>query len=465
MITYQDLLIVGEDEKDRMDFVRSAINSYQATDFYKTAKIADEYDRRKNPDIAKYTKMLYTVTGRQIPDQYSSNYRIGRAFFPFFITQEVQYLLGNGVNWQEETTADRLGTKKAPFDTRLQACARAGLSGGCAYGFWNLDHVEVFKAPEFVPLLDEENGALRAGIRYWQIDASKPFRATLYEEDGCTDYIWKKCKTDGTVRELAEVLHEKRPYKNKTVSVLVDGEVIFHGENYPSFPIVPLWGNKHHQSEIVGLREQIFAYDMIRSGFCDTVQDASYIFWAIHNAPGMDDIALAEFMQRVKRLHIAVTEDAGSTAEPQQIETPYQSRVALLEMLEKDIFKDAMAFDPEQVASGAATATQIRAAYDNLELKVNDFEYCVLEFISGIMELAGVEDVPTFTRSRSVNVQEEITAVMSAATALDQEYTTKKILTILGDGDQAEEVMRRMVENEVTRQRELPGEDGDVNAE
>ena len=42
------------------------------------------------------------------------------------------------------------------------------------------------------PLYDEENGALRAGIRYWQVDETKPLRLTLYEEDGFTEYIKRK---------------------------------------------------------------------------------------------------------------------------------------------------------------------------------------------------------------------------------------------------------------------------------
>ena len=456
MVTWQDLQEIGEDEKERMAFIRSTINNYQSGEFYKTAVIADEYDRRRNPDIMRYTKMLYTVTGRQIPDDYSSNYKVGRGFFPYFITQENQYLLGNGVNWENNDTSERLGTKRAQFDTRLQDAGHAALSGGCAYGFWNLDHVEVFSALQFVPLFDEENGSLRSGIRYWQIDAGKPFRATLYEEDGYTEYIWNRKKDEkGETKEFGEVLREKRAYIITTTGTAIDNEKIYHGENYPSFPIVPLWGNKKHQSEIVGLREQIFVYDMMKSGFCNTVEDASYVFWAIHNAPGMDEEDLAAFIQRVRQLHIAQVEDAGASAQPQSIETPYQSRKEILDRLEQDIFKDAMAFDPDRIAGGANTATQIKAAYENLEMKANDYEYCVVEFINGILELAGVEDNPTFTRSKNVNVNEEIQTIMLASTALDDEYTTKKVLTILGDGDQAEEIIKRRIEDEVTRERDL----------
>ena len=62
--------------------------------------------------------------------------------------------------------------------------AQDALCQGAVYGFWNLDHVDYFKATEFVPLYDEETGALMAGIRFWQISENKPLRATLYEEHG-----------------------------------------------------------------------------------------------------------------------------------------------------------------------------------------------------------------------------------------------------------------------------------------
>lgn len=451
MLTYQDFMEIGDRDEDKMNFVRKAVNQYKASEMYKIAVDADLYYRKRNPDIANFTKMLYTVTGRQIPDTYSSNFKIGRAFFPLFIEQEVQYLLSNGVTWENgDETADSLGTKTAEFDTQLQDAAHKALCGACSYGFWNLDHVDVFSALEFVPLYDENNGAMRGGIRFWQIDASKPFRATLYEEDGYTDYIWNMRKEGTEIQKDGEVLHAKRSYVVSVTGTDIDEEKIYTGENYPTLPIVPFWGNKAHQSELVGLQEQIFVYDVIKSGFCNNVEEASYVYWAISNAPGMDEEALAEFISRVKRVHAAVTEDNGSVATPHVLEAPTQSRSELLERLERDLFKDAMAFDPEHIASGSATATQIKASYNLLKMKTNGFEYCVLQFINGILALTGIEDKPTFTRDQDLNVSEEIQAIMMAETALDEEYVTRKILTYLGDADQADEIIERRQANELS---------------
>ena len=446
MLTYQDFLLVGQDEKDRMDFVWKAIENHKSTDLYKTAIIADEYDRHQNRTIREYQKILYDVMGKAVPDVWTANYKLPSRFFNRFVVQENQYLLGNGVTWANETTKPKLGET---FDTQLQKAGKKALVGGVSFGFWNMDKMDVFGVDEFAPLWDEENGALMVGIRFWQVDETKPLRATLYEIDGYTDYIWNRRKVeDGTYKYVSEVLHEKRPYIEKVRVSEVDGEEIYDGENYPGFPIVPLWGNPHKQSEIVGIREQIDCYDLIKSGYANNVDEASIIYWTLQNAGGMDDIDLAKFIEKMRKLHAAQTDD-GVSATPNTMDAPYASREALLSTLRADLYEDAMALDTKNIAGGATTATQIKAAYEPLNAKTDEFEYCVVEFLNGILKVAGIEDKPTFTRSMIVNGQEELQMVLQSAQFLEQEYVVKKILNLLGDGDQAEEVLKRITENEI----------------
>lgn len=445
MRTFNDLLEVGENEANRMQFVYEAISEHKSSDLYKTAQIADEYDRKQNRTIVQFQKLLYDATGRAIPDNVSANYKITSGFFNRFTTQQVQFLLGNGVTWKDETTKDYLGED---FDQRLQVAAKASLGAGVSFGFYNYDHLEVFTALEYVPLYDEENGALMAGIRFWQVDAQKPLRATLYETDGITEYIWE----DGEGR----ILKDKRAYILTLISTGVDEAEIFAGENYPTFPIVPLWANPHRQSELVGLREQIDAYDLIKSGFCNTIDEASFIYWTINNAGGMDEIDLAEFVQRLKTIHAANVEDTGATAQANSLEAPHEGREALLDRLAKDMYADYMALNIDEIKGGANTATQIRAAYEPMNNKADQFEYCVLEFLQGILSVAGLEDKPTFTRSYLVNTTEEISVLLQAAQYLDDEYVTRKILTLLGDADKADEIIANMDEYDYQR---IAGED------
>lgn len=432
MITYNDLLQEGDDKRE---FVRKVIREHQTTADYITAKIADEYNRRKNRTILNYQKLLYTMSGRAVPDNYSANYKLCSNFFSRFVTQENQFLLGNGVTWNDEKTAEKLG---GDFDSKLQEAGENALVHKVAFGFWNLDHVEIFTFLEFAPLWDEEDGTLKAGVRFWQIDDQKPLRATLYELDGYTDYIWRKGAPEG------EILHEKRAYKLTLRGTDADGMEINDGENYPTFPIVPLWGNKYHQSEFEGMRENIDAYDLIKSGFANDLDDASQIYWTIQNAGGMDDVDLAKFIERMKTVKAAVVEDNEARAESHTMEVPYAAREAVLNRLRSDLYEDFMALDTQNIASGAATATQIEAAYEPLNQKADKYEFCVIDFVKGILNLAGIEDDPTFTRSMVINVAETIQNVITGSQYLSQEYTTRKILTLLGDGDQADQVLQEM---------------------
>ena len=448
--TYQDFLKVEEGK--RKEFVRALISEHKNSDDYKTAADAYEYYCHRNVTISEYQRLLYTVTGKAIPDNWSANYKMACRHFYRFVTQEVQYLLGNGVSWNEKGTEDGLGTGTKSFDRQLQDAATMALWGKVSFGFYDKDHVEVFSFLEFAPLYDEITGALMAGVRFWQIDPTKPLRATLYELDGYTKYVW------GTEDNLDE---PKKGYIQIQATSVADGSEIIEEQNYPGFPIVPLWGNKEHQSEIVGLREQIDCYDLIKSGFANTVDEASIVYWTLQNAGGMTEVDLAKFVQRMKTLHAATVDGDGATAESHTVEAPYQSREALLDRLDQDLYRDAMALDVERIAGGAVTATQIEAAYEALNSKCDSFEYQVIDFIQGILKIAGIEDEPTFTRSVVINRSEMITTLLSASEYLPETYITTKVLEILGDGDKAEEILQQIAADELDRFGNINEEDID----
>lgn len=434
-MTFQDLLEVKTD-KERMDFVLSAINAHKSSDEYKKAIDGYLYSTGKNATIMAFQKLLYKITGEAVPDNWSANHKCKSGFFKRFVIQSASYLLGNGATFTDNAkNKEKLGKD---FDKQLYKAGKIALSQVTAFGFFNKDHLEVFSLRDFAPLYDEENGALMAGIRFWQIDNSKPLRATLYEIDGYTDFIKRK-------DEDIQILNSKRPYLLYAKVSNIDGTRIYGGANYPTFPIVPLWGNPEHQSELVGIREQIDCYDLIKSGFANDIDEASVLYWTITNSGGMSDEDLARFKHKMKTLGVAnlPNTDDGSKAEAHTIDVPYEAREAMLDRLEKDLYKDYMALDVEHIASGATTATQIRASYEPLNEKIDEFEFCILEFLEGVFAVAGIEDTVTFTRSQIVNVQEDVETVLTASDFLDDEYITKKILTLMGDADEFEDLQKR----------------------
>ncbi len=425
---YEDLLAVPKNnEQNLLDFILGAIAEHKHSPLYNEATVAYEYFKKRNVTITQYQKLLYTLSGESVPDNYSSNYKFCNGFFPIFVKQENSFLLGDGITFNEDGTKDRLGGDD--FDSQMYEAGEYALWGGVSFLFFNFDKVDVFKITEFVPLVGEEDGALHAGIRFWQIDSQRPLRATLYEEDGYTDYIWETRVNKNAQTELTgRVLHEKKTYQQTVAVSAADGEEILDGKNYPSFPIVPLWANREHQSEFTGLREKIDGYDLIQSGFANDLDDASQIYWIIQNAGGMDETDLAEFINRIKRVHAATVEDDGAKAEAHTLDVPYEARKEGLQNLRDSLYRDAMALDTDRIsADGNVTATAIESAYENLELKCDGFEYCVTEAIKALLALIEVDDAPTYHRRKTTNQTEVTAMVLSAAEYIDDETILKHL--------------------------------------
>lgn len=432
MLTYQDML----QETDKKQFLQRAINEHESSAMYRTAKSADAYDHKRNETIMNYVQMIFTMTGSPIEDFTASNNKICSNFFHRLNTQRCTYLLGNGVGFADhieeredddgqttlvDTTKERLGKK---FDTRLQDAAYKALIHGVSFGFWNVDQLVVFPLTEFVPIWDEETGAIRAGIRYWQIDRKKPLMVVFYEEDGYTKY-----KKDNGVFEEVEA---KKGYREIVRHTEVDGDIVMGYENYSTLPVIPLWGSKLRQSTLVGMKEAIDSYDLIRSGFANDLTDCSQIYWILENAIGMDDADLARFRDRLKINHIAAIDAENSKAVPYAQEIPYQARKEYLDGIRAGIYEDFGGLDVHTVAAGA-TNDHIDAAYQPLDEEADDFEYQVIEFIQQILALIGIEDTPVFKRNRISNQKEQVEMVMLEAEYLDEETLLKKLPNITVD--------------------------------
>ena len=466
MKTYQDWLEVAKgSENERMAFIKALIDDHKASTIYRQAADAENYFKGQNTTIKLYEKILFNSLGQAVPDYFSANHKLANRFFYRDVIQANSTLLGNGITWQKGKGGEVLGDD---FDRKIIKAGRNAQVGGVTFGFYNNKKVEIYSVLEFAPLYDEEDGALKAGCRFWQVDNSKPLRATMFELDGYTDYQWDKDNVNGLIRT------KKRPYIEVIQSSQAFGDEILRGENYPTFPVVPLWANENKQSELLPLKATIDCYDLINSGYANNIDDASLIYWTITNAGGMDDVDLVKFIDKMRKLHAAQT-DADQQIQPVTVDVPFAGREALLDRLERQMYRDAMALDTYTIAGGAVTATQIQAAYEPLNEKLDAYEAEITDFIHRLLVVAGVDDEPTYTRSVIVNKAEEVGIVLNSAQFTDEDYVTEKVMTILGDKDQVETIMKRkaaiamqrMAGGEPETEQENPENDetGGVNAE
>lgn len=400
--------------------------------------------RQQNRTIIQTQKWLTDVFGNQVPDTYSPNYRAPSAFYKSNNIQISQHLLANGVTFTKDKTKDRFGG--AVFDNKVVRCVRAALAEGRAYAYYDGKGITPFYADELVPLLDEETGAMRAAIRHWQIDDSKPLFITLYEVSGYTEMRRDKGKDLACVEGFS--FDSPRPYKSIVARDKTGAAEVVGYENYPGLPIVPCFSNYDRVAEIVGKRENIDLYDLIKSGMANNIEEASFLYWEMSNASGMSAMDMAKFKQQLAELHIAKT--TGQTQlTAHTLSVPTEARETLLTRLERDIYADAMTVNMDRLAGGEVRAVAIKAAYKRLNDRVDELEYCVIDFINGLLALAGIDDTPTFKRSPVTNDSEETDMVLAAASYLDEETILNKLPFL--STDEVEQVLERKAAESVER--------------
>lgn len=436
MYTYQDFE-QAKAENRLIDFLQKAIKEHQNSEEYKIAELANAYDRQLNPTVNAAAKKIYNMMGVEVPDTSASNIHISSNFFARLNRERCTYSLGNGITFDEDRNNGNTGIKDGlgpKFDTDLYNAAYMALIHGVSYCFWNVDRLHVFPVTQFKPLIDENDSSIKAGIRFWSIDwAHKPVHVVLYEVDGYTKYMTQR----GSLGLNIELVEEKRAYKQTIAHTEAYGDEVIGEENYSSLPIVPLYGNRWHQSTLIGMRAAIDSYDLILSGFANDITDCSTVYWLIGNALGMtatgsgedddpDSIgkpskALLRYMENVRKYHVAVADTDNSTIQPYTQDIPHDATSAFLASIEKQIYRDFGAFNPADVAaSGTITATQILAAYQTQDEEADAFEYQVIECVQQILRLRGIEATPQFKRNRIANQTEQVNMILAEADHLDE---------------------------------------------
>lgn len=448
MYTFQDFEACPE--ADRPKFLLSVIAAHQSSEQYLEAVLADEYDAQRNRTVIEFTRQVFSTQGVKVDDPTASDYRICSNFFHRLCTQRVMYSLGNGVSFVQpredgegaavDEVKESLGGDALDF-TLLQAGVHA-VEHGITFLLWDLDRLVEFPVTEFAPLWDEVDGRLRAGVRWWRIDETRPMTVVLYEEAGVTRFRTTK---DGGLEQLGE----RRAYVTEIASTPAGGDEVVGELNYGSLPMVPMRGNRLAQSALVGMREAIDSYDLIRSGFADDLQDCAEIWWTVGNAGGMTDKDLARFRDRLKYLRIAsIDTEAGQVASPYTQEVPYAARQAYLATIRSEIYESFGALDVHAVAAGA-TNDHIDAAYQPMDEEAADFEHWVAEALRQVLRLQGVDDSPVFKRNRISNRKEQVDMVVEEAQWLDHATILRKLPNVTPE--EASAILAAMAAEEDSR--------------
>lgn len=427
-VTWQDY----QHSADKQALLLNAIHLYKASAAFRHGLEANAYFAGENPAVAKKTvlraqrlesrddlgrKRVRTVTRDVVGN------RIGGGFLHRFVVQQNQFLLGNGCLLPDEDMKQQLGLD---FDHQLARLGERALLHGVSYLYWNCGHAEVLEAAAnplsgFFPLVDELTGDMMAGVQFWQVSLKRPLHIRLFEMDGVS--LWR---AEGK-RLLC--VQPKRAY---VVTYRSDafGESVVDQHNYDRLPVIPLYANADQRSELTpAIQSKIDAYDRILSDFADNLDRANDVYWVLNNFGGTTD-DVAELMEQIQRIKAVVSLSDGSgsstSAEPHTIEVPYAARQTALQLLERQLYKDYMALNMDELTGGSLTNVAIRAATANLNLKADLYEWEVFRCVRSLLLMLGYDtDEIRFKRQEIGNETETIQNIATMRQDIDRRTALK----------------------------------------
>lgn len=398
LLTFQDFQQAISENK-KAEFIQQAIADKKASNEFQDAKTAQAYYARKNVAIMKRLGYLERVRGMKVNVTF---HKLCSGFFPMFVKQLSQYLLGNGVSIDEKIK-EKLGRK---FDNTLQKMGIYALVDGACWGFWNKDTLMPFRIADnggyngFFVLPDELTGEPMVGIKFSQIDSDKPMVVELFEADGITKY-----KTDDkTLIETTPKTAYIQTVRRDAISTETIGE-----DNYCVLPIFPLYANELHQSELDnGLKGLIDAYDFVLSDLIDDITQNEGMYKVVKNFGGAE---LSDLLNELMLTKSTYTDSKDTGVDINAIEVPYQAKQTALTNIRNQAYSDFMALDMSALTGGSLTNVAINVAKTNLDLKTDIFEWQVADFVENILDLIGVTDydVIKFKRRTITNDSETVT--------------------------------------------------------
>ena len=455
MVTYNDLLLCTT-EQERIDFINNAISDHESSPMFKTGKIAGEFYRNKDSELENLKNYVYDSDGNAIEDTVSPNHKLTANFFYLFTTQLVAYLLGNGVSFDNPKIKDKLGGSQ--FDYKLQRLLAYAACDGESYGYIDPDgNVTQMcfacrlegKEPYCIPLYDENDGELKAAIRYWRLTPESPLRVTLYEADGVTEYK-EQTDDENNPSGIMYVMEEKHPYKGKDIENKIEGKYRSEGKNFGKLPVVPM-GFICGQSSIEGNIALLHAYNVILSDMANGV-DMNTTYWKVKNADGMDKRDDNALLYDIFKTHVIHTPE-GVEIDKDEVSMRTAEYQAVLAMLEAVLYDKFQAVRTQNISAAAKTTVEIKAAYENLNMRCDEVEKYVSDFIRGCLEVIGEDpDEPFhFKRPNNINQSEFVQLILAALPVIGDDVALKQILESLGMIDEYETIKEQKEAAEMDR--------------
>ena len=402
-----------------------------------------DYYISRNTAIMNRTKQVF-YTDPDKPDQgtvqvnpFSANHKVPSGHFKKLVLQKVLYALGNGVLWNDATQAEKMNAY-FPEITFNEYIIKAGVEAskyGQAWTYAYIDNGQLVFAladvKQLTPLYDEY-GKLMAMAKSFK-DGDKNV-IHLFTKDGIDRY---EAGRNGNFTLKAHFGHyaEYEVYNGQRENATQ--------KNFTMIPFIPLFNNAEQLSDLFPIKPLIDVYDIIHSDFANNIDDMQDIYMTVKGYSG-EAKELAKFIKQLKTIKAVPVSDEGDV-KTHQAEVPVQARETYLKRLENDIYNFAMGVNLKNLEGGSITNVYIKAQLSDLDLKCDQFESEVRQFINRLIAFlnenagANLSNDYNFIRSSIVNESEQVDNTIKLTGLLSDETLRAQLPY---DIDEAKEKVR-----------------------
>lgn len=167
-----------------------------------------------------------------------------------------------------------------------------------------------------------------------------------------------------------DYLEESNAFINLNIDTGESTESNVLRHDFGEVPFVPFYNNNLKRGDLSKVKKYIDVYDKVFSGFINDLDDIQQVILILTNYDGTDKSEFLRDLKKYKTLNLQNDgEDDKSGLTTLAIEIPIEAREKVLNMSEKQIYKQGQGVDPNPEAFGNSSGVALKYLYSLLELK------------------------------------------------------------------------------------------------
>ena len=345
---------------------------------------SEKYYRGENTFIDAVKKSIalqVEESVRLIENPYTSNYKEVSGYYKVLVDQAVSYSVNAKMQCDVEgTDIEKIMGKK--WRSTLRRIAKdARLKGFGVAQFYienNTTKMKSIPAEQCIPCYDDDGERLTAMIRMYDINRNGDLVGVMEYWDSDTVTRYEMASGEEWVCVV-----DAEPHLSLVTAY---GASVTDAEKAPwgVVPFAVLKNNDEFLPDIKAIKSKIDAYDVVSSDYINDLVNHGSPYFVLKNLSGTTQEDWDKFKANfVKSKVIKVDDDGG--VDLKTLDIPHEARTTKLEQLEREIFLFGMGVNVASM-KGNITATEIMAGYDNLNLKAQEFESGIVDFLDDVVQ-------------------------------------------------------------------------------